>query len=79
MNPKGPISLGFDIGGTNIRGVALRSDLSFGGVISQPCEDDHEKIIKSLIDIANRFQESETPEIGCVGTVSYTHLRAHET
>ncbi len=67
MNPKGPISLGFDIGGTNIRGIALRPDLSFGGVISQPCEDDHEKIIESLIDIANRIEERERLEIGCVG------------
>ncbi|MBF82708.1 MAG: hypothetical protein CL522_04860 [Actinobacteria bacterium] len=67
VNPKGPISLGFDIGGTNIRGVALRPDLSFGGVISHPCEDDHEKIIESLIDIANQIQESEKHEIGCVG------------
>ena len=67
MNPKGPISLGFDIGGTNIRGVGLRPDLSFGDVISQPCEDDHEKIIESLIHIADRIQESERLEIGCVG------------
>ena len=67
MNPKGPISLGFDICGANIGGVGLRPDLSFGGVISQPCEDDHEKIIESLIDIADQIQQRERLEIGCVG------------
>ncbi len=67
MNSEDSISLGFDIGGTNIRGVALRTDLSFGETISESCEDDHEKIIQTLVRVANRIQGKERLEIKSIG------------
>ena len=67
MNLGEPVSLGFDIGGTNIRGIALRSDFSFGEMILQPCEDDQEKIIRTVVKLTDQIQEKEKLEIGCVG------------
>ena len=70
MNPKGPISLGFDIGGTNIRGVGLRTDFSFGEMILHPCEDDQEKIIRTVVKLTDQIQEKEKDsEIGCIISV----------
>ena len=67
MNLGEPVSLGFDIGGTNIRGIALRPDFSFGEMILQPCEDDQEKIIQTVVKLTDQIQEEEKSEIGCIG------------
>ncbi len=67
MNLGEPVSLGFDIGGTNIRGIALRPDFSFGEMILHPCEDDQEKIIRTVVKLTDQIQEKEKLEIGCIG------------
>ena len=55
MNLGEPVSLGFDIGGTNIRGIALRPDFSFGEMILHPCEDDQEKIIRTVVKLTDQI------------------------
>ncbi len=67
MNLGEPVSLGFDIGGTNIRGIALRPDFSLGEMILHPCEDDQEKIIQTVVKLTDQIQEKEKLEIGCIG------------
>ena len=62
MNLGEPVSLGFDIGGTNIRGIALRPDFSFGEMILHPCEDDQEKIIRTVVKLTDQIQEKEAEE-----------------
>ena len=67
MNLGEPVSLGFDIGGTNIRGISLRPDFSFSEMILHPCEDDQEKIIRTVVKLTDQIQEKEKSEIGCIG------------
>ena len=67
MNPSDPISLGFDIGGTNIRGVAIRSDQSISEMVSEAIQDDHNEILQSMERIADQIRHRENKEIDCIG------------
>ncbi|MCH1512488.1 MAG: ROK family protein [Acidimicrobiales bacterium] len=67
MNPPGPITLGFDIGGTNIRGLALRTDQSISELISEQCLGDHDDIIQAVVRLAKEIQQLESREIDCIG------------
>tara|TARA_B100000929_G_scaffold290664_1_gene285278 strand:+ start:1181 stop:2146 length:966 start_codon:yes stop_codon:yes gene_type:complete len=67
VNLSNPISLGFDIGGTNIRGLVIRPDYSISELVSETCQDDYGEILQSIVRIAGNIQSRENSKIGCVG------------
>ena len=67
MNSPNPISLGFDIGGTNIRGLAIRPDQSVSELVSEACLNDHNEILQSIERITDQIQRRENVEIDCIG------------
>ena len=67
MNSSNPIFLGFDIGGTNIRGLAIRSDNSISELVSERCNDDYGEILQTVVRISNQIQLQENAQIGGIG------------
>tara|TARA_B100000700_G_C14876916_1_gene776111 strand:- start:8 stop:988 length:981 start_codon:yes stop_codon:yes gene_type:complete len=67
VNLPNPIFLGFDIGGTNIRGLAIRSDNSISELLSERCNDNYGEILQAIVRISDQIQLQENTQIGGIG------------
>lgn len=69
-----PVVVGFDIGGTNVRGVALRRDNSVGDTIKMARTENPADLIDAVATVTGRIAEVEQAEVvgigvGCAGIV----------
>ncbi len=70
----GALAVGFDIGGTNVRGVPLRADSTIGPTIKVLRPEDPGELVDTIVDICDRLAEQEghpvtAVGVGCAGIV----------
>ncbi len=73
MSPD-PVVVGFDIGGTNVRGVPLRSDGSVGDTVKMDRPKDPAELVETIAVLTQVLAEAEGTEVsgvgvGCAGIV----------
>ncbi|MGI9622758.1 MAG: ROK family protein [Acidimicrobiales bacterium] len=71
---RGEIVVGFDIGGTNVRGVALRHDQSVGDTIKMARTEDPADLVDTVAALTEQIAEIEGSRVvgvgvGCAGIV----------
>ena len=63
----GPVSVGFDIGGTNVRGVPVRADNTIGDTIKMPRPQDPSELVETIAALTDRLAGAEQADVDAVG------------
>ena len=66
MNPE-PVVVGFDIGGTNVRGVPLHADGSIGDTVKMARPEDPENLVVTIAALTGQLAEAVGAEVAAVG------------
>lgn len=71
---KPRIAVGFDVGGTNVRGVPVRADGSVGSTVKVPRPDAPDDLVAAIVDITEEIVDAEALDpvfvgVGCAGIV----------
>lgn len=61
------IAVGFDIGGTNVRGVPLRADGAVGSTVKMGRPKDPGELVETIATLTERIAEAESAEVAAVG------------
>lgn len=64
---KQPVVVGFDIGGTNVRGVPLRADGSIGDTVKMRRPEDPGELVDTVAELTQQIADAEHAGIGGVG------------
>lgn len=69
-----PVFVGFDIGGTNVRGVPLRADGSIGDTVKMARPEDPQDLVETIAALTAQLGEADGAEVagvgvGCAGIV----------
>ena len=63
----GSVSVGFDSGGTNVRGVPVRADNSIGDTIKMPRPQDPSELVETIAALTDRLAGAEQADVDAVG------------
>lgn len=73
------IAVGFDVGGTNVRGVPLRPDGTVGNTIKMHRPEDPDELVETIASLVGELAEAESRPVeavgvGCAGIVDRTGM-----
>ena len=76
-----PVHVGFDIGGTNVRGVPLRADESVGDTVKMRRPEDPEALVETVATLVAQIAAGGTEELdAALDVIGRTEgVRAMET